>query len=431
MKKKSWKLIIFTFIISSIISGCLNLSEDITPPPQNQLPTISQATQPPRPSSTPQNAEAAGQQDDDELESGSVSVNIINQTGSDLAGQILEVRLEAYDQFERVYQEILPLDSLDQVLFDSVPFQSGRFFFASIPYGGAVYRSEIVQVDSETTSLQLEVQLFDTTTRTEGLLIDRVHVLIDFPEPELAQVVEIYIISNLDDATVVAETPGEPSLFFPLPEGAFSIEFDDGSLGQRYLATGEGFADTVSIPPGSGVYQVVVYYNLPYTRSKLDFSQKFDYPVSAVVLMTPAGNIKVKGSDLEDLGQQTISGNTVQVFAAASIPRSGNLEFRVSGKSDSARGQVSGENEKLQPFLIGLGGLGVLMILVGVWLFIRNRQLESDSDFDDREEVLMDSIIALEDLFQKGEISESDFHKKRQELLDQLGKVVKDQKDSS
>jgi hypothetical protein len=402
----------------------VNLAQDIKPPPQTEVPTISESTQAPRPTSTPSDIEIGGESEEDDQEPGTIQVDIINQTGMDLSDQSLEVRLEVYDQFERVYQEIISLNSLDQVLFDSVPFQSGRIFFASILFGGAVYRSDIVQADSETTSLQLEVQIFDTTTSTEGLLIDRVHVLIDFPEPELAQVVEIYIFSNLGDATVVAETPGQPSVIFPLPEDAFSIEFDDGSLGQRYLAIEEGFGDTVSIPPGPGVYQVVVYYSLPYTRNKLEFNQSFEYPVSALVLMTPAGNFKVNGSELENLGLQTISGSTVQVFTRSSIPRNDSLQFRITGKPESARGQTSGESAITQPYLIGLGSVGVLLILGGVWLFIRNRNMETEDDKGDQEELLMDSIIALEDLYEKGEISEPDFQKKRQELMDQLSQLV-------
>ena len=130
------------------------------------------------------------------------------------------------------------------------------------------------------------------------LSIDRIHVLLDFLEPDQVHIGEIYILSNFGAATVVAETAGLPTVSFPLPEGALSIEFENGILGERYLKTEDGFGDTVSIPPGSGVYQVLVYYTLPYQRNKLDYSHLVPYSVGAVVVMTPVNQVMVKGNTL-------------------------------------------------------------------------------------------------------------------------------------
>ena len=188
-----------------------------------------------------------------------VNVFIQDQTG----GQLLEddpvVVLEGYDQFERQFLDELPLDGEGFIQFTDVPFPAGRVYFASIDFGGAVYRSQIFLVEEGQVSLDLQVEIFNTTTDQSGLIIDRVHVLVDFTRPDVADFVEIYIFSNLGSSTIVPASPGGISVEFPLPAGAVGIGFEDGNLGQRYLKTEDGFGDTVSIPPGSGIYPVSVY----------------------------------------------------------------------------------------------------------------------------------------------------------------------------
>ena len=418
----------FIILFSFLTSGCLTLANDITPPPGNAQTTTSPATQIPRSSSTPEEPQPTQAVIITEPGEGEVVIDIIDQTGGNLLEQGLDVSLEGYDQFELAYHDFLEADNSGQVIFTQVPLQPGRVFFASISYGGAIYRSELVEITEESSSLRLPVQIFETTSDRSNLLIERLHLLVEFLQPDLANVVEIYIISNLGDATIVAESPGQPSVEFPLPSGAVDISFDDGAIGQRYLLTENGFGDTLSIPPGMGVYQVLVYYTLPYSKNKLDFKQQMSYPVSAVVVMTPAGDISIKDSTLEDMGVQYVTGGAVQVYSGASIPKNQNLEFRLSGKPATAAAQAEPSSQPSQTLLIGLGVFGGLLFLAGIFLYLRNRRsaesTAEDSIPEGNREDILDSIIALEDLFNSGEISEKAYKKKRQDLKEQLSNLV-------
>ncbi len=425
-KQRSWLMIIV--VLGLLTSGCLTLANDITPPPGNTLPSTAPATQIPRPSSTPAEPQPTREAVSTEPGDGEVLIDIIDQTGGNLLEQFLEVRLEGYDQFELAYQDFQVADLSGQVMFSQVPLQPGRVFFASISYGGAVYRSALVEVTDQTKSLMIPIQIYDTTTDRSSLLIERVHLLVEFLQPDLADVVEIYIISNLGDATVVAESAGQPSVEFPLPAGALDISFDDGAIGQRYLLTENGFGDTISIPPGTGVYQVLVYYSLPYPTDELEFKQQMAYPVGAVVVMTSAGDVTIKDSGLVDMGVQNVTGGAVQVYSGASIAKDQNLEFRLSGKPATAASQPETSSQPSQVLLIGLGVFGGLLFLTGITLYFRNqRPLESsarNSGLEDDREDILDSIIALEDLFKSGEISEKAYQTKRQDLKDQLSKLI-------
>jgi hypothetical protein len=421
--------VILYVLVSLTISGCFTLSGDITPPPENSQSTTIPATQQPRPTSTPSEVQPTTESEMEMIGEGMVSVEVLDQTGGALLDEGLLVQLEGFDQFELVYQATEDVDNTGQVLFSDVPMELGYIYFASISYGGAIYRSELVEINQETSSEALFIQVFETTTDNSGLIIDRVHVLLELLQPDLVNVVEIYIISNLSDKTVVAISPGEPSVIFPLPEGAESIGFEDGVVGGRYLLTSDGFGDTVSIPPGAGVYQVLVNYTLPYEGNKIDFKQEMDLPVGAVVVMIPAGSLEIKNSTLNDNGVQNISGGAVQVYSGSSLGAGQTLEFQLTGKFAPAFGQLEEAGQETISLALVLAVFGGLLLLIGIILFFKTRvgqntNFTSEDDGEDHDH-LMDSIIALEDLYKNGEITKEVFDKKNRELKNQLRDIVR------
>jgi hypothetical protein len=416
---------------SILLTGCLNLAGDVTPPPDiNQtqpvkntpVPTLEPTWEEPQPEETaPQ-----------DLDTGTIMVEVFDHSGGTLLAQNLEVRLEGFDHFDPVYHDTYPLLPDGVVEFTEVPYQAGRLFFASIAYGGAVYRSEITEFVPEGSSLILQVEIFETTTDASHLSVDRIHVLVDYPQPDMVQIGEVIILSNYGDATVVAEAAGLPAVSFPLPDGATAIEFENGALGQRYLQTQDGFGDTVSIPPGAGVYQVLVYFALPYQNNKLEFIQNMNYPVEAVVVLMPVGDMVLKGENLEELGIQTLQDGTAQVYSSGELNRGEQLQFEISGKSEIILPEVETSSALFQNYWIGLAVLGAGMFLTGIWLLIRNRKsgtsrVDPEEQIDARNQIL-DSIIALEDLFQRGDITKETFQKKRDQLKGKLKSLTQGEK---
>ena len=396
-------------LLSLVLSSCLSLTQDITPPPE----ISSTATQPEEDTPpTPPPAETQEEGLESSALEGGVTVEVIDRSGGALPQQDLVVKLEGFDQFDQVFEvsQELPLSAM--VNFSNVPFKAGRIIFASVAYGGAVYRSEIVQVSEDTPALSLQVPIFETTTERAGLVIERLHLLIEFPASDMIQVSEIFILSNLGAETVVAESPGQASVEFSLPEGAQSLVFEDGALGQRYLLTDSGFADTVSILPGQGVYQVLVSYLLPYERGRLNFAQPINHPLNAHVVLVPAGDVKVKSSSLEDQGLQSVPGGDIRVYTGSSIAAGDELIFKLIGSP-----YRSAEGTPIW-IMIGLGVAGLGLLVSGAWLYFdsRNKDVINIQEADG----ILDSIIALEDLFQEGKITEPAYQKKRDQLKDQL-----------
>ena len=79
-----------------------------------------------------------------------------------------------------------------------------------------------------------------------------------------------------------------------------------------------------------------------------------------------------------------------------------------------------------QTLLIGIGAFGLVLIIAGGWLYIRDRKKEEDLDDEDSEfedtESTMDAIIALDDLHREGKISDEAYQKRRAELKSALKK---------
>ncbi len=113
------------------------------------------------------------------------------------------------------------------------------------------------------------------------------------------------------------------------------------------------------------------------------------------------------------------------------------MTIELSGKpsdapSDAAGGSGLTADETQNSLLIGLSVLGLALVLVGVWLWRRERKPAVEADEEDDEEdgapeddlddadSLMDAIISLDDQFKSGQISQEAYQQRRAELKSRL-----------
>jgi hypothetical protein len=245
------------------------------------------------------------------------------------------------------------------------------------------------------------------------------------------QVIELYIVSNPSDKTLVAE-PGQPTVRFNLPQGATNLEFQDGVLGGRYVKTSEGFGDTASISPGSGSYEVLFAYEMPYDR-KLELEQVMSMPVDAVVLLVPEGEIKIKSDNLQDSGSRDVQGTPYHTYSGSNLAAGDTLRITLTGRPSSGSPGLAASSKT--NLLIGMSVFGVALIVAGGWLYRRTRLsrtlteeealLPADSAASDNPEYLMDAIIALDDLYRSGQLPEDAYQMRRAELKARLKELLK------
>ena len=363
---------------------------------------------------------------------GTVHVQVVNGSNGPVPDD-LEVTLYAFEDMQMIFTQTINTGSNGQYDFLNISMPAERVFLAGAIYQDTMFGSDIAMPDGMTTTLTIPVTIYDVTTDTSVLKTDRLHILFDFTDPENIQVVELYIISNPTQRTVVAAEDGGPVVRFTLPEGAVDLQFQDGVLGERYVQTEDGFADTVSVRPGTGEYQVVYMYKLPYER-KLDLIRRVNLDANAVVVLMPDMGVKVKSDQLVDGGVREVQGTPYRMYSGSGLSAGSQLMLNLSGrpKQSSSPLTLSGSRSNL---IIGLGVFGIALIITGLVLYRRSRSAAEMSlpdsglaepseaslpeDGEDPE-ALMDAIIALDDLYKAGKLPEEAYLKRRAELKEQL-----------
>ena len=367
---------------------------------------------------------------------GSVTVQLINGSGGN-APSDAPVTLYGFDNMQNAYSETLSTGENGVYTFTNVIMPEGRVFIAGTDYASGTYGSNLVTVDPATPNLNLQITVYDSTTDASLLTTDRVHIFFDFSDPQNVQVIEVFIISNPSKQAVVAPTADGTVVTFPLPQGYTNLQFEDGTLGDRYVEISQGFADRKTVNPGVGQYQVVFAFQMPYDH-KLDFVQPMSLPTSAVVVMVPDNGVKVSSPMLQDGGTRDYKNTTYRMYNGSSLLAGGSLDFTLSGSPAKATASLF-TTGTMQNLAIGLGVFGIAMVSVGYWLFRRNRlklsmqpaltgvdvpgSISGLGATPEDEDTLMDAIIALDDQFHAGNLPEEAYLERRAVLKEKLRKL--------
>lgn len=377
----------------------------------------------------------------DSVPHGVVHGTLINGSGGSLTTDII-VTLHALDHMQLVYTTTTTLREDGTYLFEDVEFIDRRVFVVTADYGGTTYGSDVAIVEPDRLQVELPVTVYDTISDTSTLVIDRLHVFFDFTSPDWIQVVQLYVISNPTNKTIVPVEEGSTVAEFTLPEGATNLQFQDGVMGGRYRQTADGFADTSPVRPGLGQYQVMYAFDLPYDR-KLELSQSFKMPLDAMIFMTPADGIRLRSNLLQDAGQGDVQGQAFQMYTGGSLEAGQTLDLTISGSlAGSATIPFLSSVSSGDSLVIGLAALGLMLVVAGVYMYRRSARQITEAELAEVDEVtddgltpvdeiemddpeaILDEIIALDDLYAGGELAEDVYLMRRSQLKARLQEIT-------
>jgi hypothetical protein len=183
------------------------------------------------------------------------------------------------------------------------------------------------------------------------------------------------------------------------------------------VPTADGFA----MPPSETPYGLIAFASIPKTK-EIAISQPALLPISGLTLFLPEG-MEAKGDILTDGGIQAIQTTNFHVYTAAGLDKGKSFDFTLTGRPETTA--VNPDVTQNKTLLIGVGAFGIVLILAGVWMFMRDRKhteepLEEDEEeFNDTESIL-DAIIALDDLHRSGKLSDESYQTRREELKSSL-----------
>ena len=359
---------------------------------------------------------------------GQISGNVVNASGGEVPSG-LQLTLRGYDDMVQVITQTTTLGDDGSYTFENVGMPAGRAFMVTLDYDNSTYGSDIAIAQADVPRLELPVTIYETTTDTSLLSADRLHLFFEFVDDKTLRVIELYILSNSGNKTLVPDAEGKPIVNVVLPEGAQNLEFQDGVLGERYIKTDNGFGDTASIPPGTGSYELLFSFEMPFDR-KLELDQPVSLPVNAVVVLVPDNGVKVIGDTLVDGGTRDVQGAQYRLYNGSALSAGSDLQMTISGRPSSSTPSLLTSSSTTN-LAIGLGVFGVALILAGVLLYRRSRSTDVDEEQEhllapapeagpESVESLMDAIIALDDLYQEGQLPESAYLERRAKLKERL-----------
>ncbi|MBI5964628.1 MAG: c-type cytochrome [Chloroflexi bacterium] len=356
---------------------------------------------------------------------GTVSGSIDNQTGKPLPSDI-KVTLRAMEHGSDPNTgpaEIAALEATANAdgtfIFKNVEVPENRIFVADVEVNGSVYQSGFTIVKAGETNLVIPpITIFEGSTDYTTLQIVSLQMYFDFAIEGSAQVFSIYTVANITDKTVTVKMTSAMDIpFIAFPEGAEPMGFQATQDTAAFIQTADGFA----MPPSTSSYGLIAFASIPKT-DEMTLSQTALLPIGEVKLFLPEG-MEAQGDTLKDEGIQPQNNTNYHVYSSGGLDKDESVKFTVTGKPTSVA--VNPNVLQNKTLLIGVGALGLVLVLAGVWLFLRGPKPvveESDqeeNDFDDAES-LMDAIIALDDLHRAGKLSDEAYQKRRDELKSAL-----------
>ncbi len=348
---------------------------------------------------------------------GTVTGTVQMATGGQLPAN-LTVTLHGFDHGQDQSsgpQEVLTLSTTaapdGSYTFQNVGMPANRIFLANVEYGGLKYQSDFDTVQANSTSVALPpVKLYEKSTDFSLLKLDQVHIYTDFATAGTVQVLEIFAFSNSSDRSVIISTDGSSIPFIKLPDNAGNVGYEAGQSSAPFIAADTGLAAVPSDTP----YSIIAFFSMPYDQ-KLDLSQPFVLDTPSVILLVPEG-MKVNSPQLTDRGLQVIQNNNYHEFSTAALKAGSTLSLSISGKPGAS--SATGPDAR-QITMIAGGSLGIVLIIAGVLLYLRDRkrapQAVDESGFESVDEV-MDAILALDDLHRAGKIANQAYQKRRDDL---------------
>lgn len=382
-------------------------------------------------SATPQATETS------DLKKITITGKITNASAGGSVPSNMKVTLVAYQGMDPAFELSGEATADGTYTFSEVEYQADYVYITRVDIDQMSFNSDILHGSDVTTEqAELPVQIYDVSTDASVLRADRLHVFFDFSQPGAVQVVQLYIITNPTEKVIAAASPESPVIRFDLPEGAQSLQFEDGTIGDRYVETATGFGDTLSVMPGQGQHQILYAYELPYDR-KLDLKLKAPLPVDAAIIMVPQDGIRLKSDQLEDSGERSVQGMSFQMYTnSAALAAGDELSLSLSGRAN-VTGGATNENEWLP---VAIAGAVFLLVVAGAayWFLSQRSRLKpvmegvTVMDVEEEEPLssdeLLDAIVALDDQFQAGKLSDTAYQERRAELKVRLSQAMDQEK---
>jgi len=364
-----------------------------------------------------------------DVSTGAIYGSIENGTeGADLPHG-LEVTFFAFEGNQLVFEKEILVDADGKFEVQDLEIVPGRIFGATTEYQGVRYFNTAGHMLEDNLSLELPLTVFETTTDDSLIVVDRLHLILDYSIEGVVEVSELLLMTNTGDRTIAGQD-GFNDIRVTLPKDFSNLQFADSPELMRFTEDADGFVMHEAFIPGEAV-ETYFSFTLPYERS-LEYQQPVDYPVEAIVILKTQGPPSISGEGLSEVGARDMGGIFMESYRMDPLERGEILELRLSGSHPARVDSSSTTN-----LIIGAAALGLTLIVIffAWWKWSQGHEPTVKSDIEtapeeprDRE-ALIRAIAALDDMNEAGEVTGKAYRERREALKRKLKALIESEHD--
>jgi hypothetical protein len=271
---------------------------------------------------------------------------------------------------------------------ETITDAEGRFRFEGIETEGHVYRLEAeyetVRYESEVVAfapgddvLSQSLIVYEPTTSSDLISVERGHLIVVL-EPGTIYVQEVQVFSNAGNMAYVGASgeEGSATVSFPLPVGASELELVEGLRECCVVETGDGFASTRPLLPGST--QMVFSYQLRHETTTYDFLRGIAYPVGSLDVLITDVRAEVTSPGLTPTEPLSLQGTSYLHLTAQNLTPADDVVLRFANLPTEAMPETPGSPATIPSLLVWsvLGAIALVIFLALAYPFLESSREE-------------------------------------------------------
>lgn len=354
--------------------------------------------------------------------------------------------LDVYLDFEPIASFTSTLSADNRYLFENLTVDPNLIYMVTVVANGITHSSSMISLTPEQNQVDTSVTVFGVTDSPENIRVNRAHWIVEV-QPGALVLAQIYLVGNSGERTFVGRTVEgvdvPVTVGFNVPADAQEISFQNGALGGRFRQVGDIVYDTVPVPPGDSTQQIIVQYAVLFDGDSFNLRQELLYPTDSLsLLVTNFPNLRVDAPELTFDSVQSIQGTEYQLWRTSDadpgqvaiqllgLPEAGTADPRsAAAATTGGTTQLAAISPPMEAWVSWIMIALVAASLIGVTGVAIQRGVlasaPSRRDLQSLQESLIVEIARIDDLHALGQLSETEWLRRRTNLKAQLMDVMR------
>lgn len=296
---------------------------------------------------------------------GTIEGTVLNRTGGEAPVKGQEVELRALrEDGSTVSTSVATTDDSGKFRFAGVPATDTSTYVLSTRFQDIEYQTSLKPSEVAEAAGKADVVVYESANDV-GVQVELAHLVVEVdPATRDLTILEVAIVQNSTDRTLVPKARDGRTLWFSLPKGALHPEVTEGldKVADPNKDV-EGLAYTGPILPGKR--QVVYSYMLANPGGSFDIIKQVAYPTRKVnVLIADVGQ-GVKGPKLSSQQPVSIKDRNYLFLTGESFEAGQDLEVNLSNfPPPTSSGQGSSSTNEIRWAVLAVMGAGGLALVV-------------------------------------------------------------------